>query len=48
MIMVLTLLIIYNEINKNIAALIVNIVLIFLFFSYLNFTFLKVIFKMTE
>ncbi len=32
MIMVLNLLIIINEINKNIAALIVNIVLIFLFF----------------
>jgi hypothetical protein len=32
MIMVLNLLIINNEINKNIAALIVNIVLIFLFF----------------
>jgi len=48
MIMVLNLLIINNEINKNIAALIVNIVLIFLFFLYLNFTFLKVIFKMTE
>jgi len=32
MIMVLNLLIINNEINKNIDALIVNIVLIFLFF----------------
>jgi len=32
MIMVFNLLIINNEINKNIAALIVNIVLIFLFF----------------